>query len=46
MQAMRLMEYKRIDCKPLISAIMPLQDVQQAFDSLYQGKNLVVLLKP
>ena len=46
MQAMRLMEYKRIDCKPLISEIMPLQDVQRAFDSLYQGKNLIVLLKP
>jgi hypothetical protein len=25
---------------------MPLADVQQAFDSLYQGKNALVMLKP
>ena len=46
LQAMKMMEYKRINCKPLVSAIMPLKDVQQAFDSLYQGKNTLVMLKP
>ena len=46
LQAMKMMEYKRINCKPLVSAIMPLTDVQQAFDSLYQGKNTLVMLKP
>lgn len=46
MQALRLMEYKRVNCKPLISEIMPLADVKRAFDSLYQGQNLLVMLKP
>jgi len=46
MQAMRLMEYKRVNCKPIVSAIMPLEDVQKAFDSLYAGENLLVMLKP
>jgi (R,R)-butanediol dehydrogenase/meso-butanediol dehydrogenase/diacetyl reductase len=46
LQVMKLMEYKRVNCKPLISEIMPLTDVQKAFDSLYEGKNLLVMLKP
>ena len=45
-QALKMLEYKRIKCKPLVSAVMPLADVQQAFDSLYQGKNTLVMLKP
>ena len=45
-QALKMMEYKRINCRPLVSAVMPLADVQQAFDSLYQGKNALVMLKP
>jgi len=45
-QAMRLMQYKRVNCKPLISKIMPLEDVMLAFESLYNGENIVVLLKP
>jgi threonine dehydrogenase-like Zn-dependent dehydrogenase len=46
LQAMRLMEYKRVNCKPLVSEIMPLDEVNKAFDSLYQGDNLLVMLKP
>jgi len=46
LQALKMMEYKRINCRPLVSAVMPLADVQQAFDSLYQGKNALVMLKP
>ena len=45
-QAMRLMEYKQVDCRALVSAIMPLEDVQKAFDSLYAGENVLVMLKP
>jgi len=43
---MRLMEYKRVNCKQLIPKIIRLEDVQKAFDSLYQGQNLLVMLKP
>ncbi len=46
LQAMRLMEYKRVNCKPLVSAVMPLKDVKKAFDSLYSGQNLLVMLAP
>ncbi len=45
-QAMRLMEYKQVNCKPLVSEIMPLEDVTKAFDSLYEGENLLVMLEP
>ena len=45
-QAMRLMEYKQVNCKPVVSAIMPLEDVGEAFDSLYAGENLLVMLEP
>lgn len=45
-QAMKLMQYKRVDCRALISEIMPLEDVKRAFDSLYAGKNLLVMLAP
>jgi threonine dehydrogenase-like Zn-dependent dehydrogenase len=44
--ALKMLEYKRIDCRPLMSAVMPLADVQQAFDSLYQSKNTLVMLQP
>jgi (R,R)-butanediol dehydrogenase/meso-butanediol dehydrogenase/diacetyl reductase len=44
-QALKLMEYKKVNCKPLISEIMPLQDVKKAFDSLYSGQNSLVMLK-
>ena len=42
---MRLLEYKRVNVKPLIF-VMPLKDVQRAFDSLYSGESTSVLLKP
>jgi len=46
MQAMKLMQYKQVDCKKLISATMPLADVGKAFDSLYAGENILVQLAP
>ena len=45
-QAMKLMQYKRVNCRALVSEIMPLEDVKKAFDSLYAGKNLLVMLEP
>jgi len=44
--AMHLMTYGQVDVKPMISAIMPLEDVQKAFDSMYSGENITVLLEP
>jgi L-iditol 2-dehydrogenase len=45
-EAMRLMQYKQVNCKPLVSEVMPLEYVQEAFDSLYSGKNMLVMLEP
>ena len=45
-QSMRLMEYKQVNCKPLVSAVLPLEDVQKAFDSLYAAENVLVMLQP
>lgn len=44
--SLNLIAHKQINVKPLISEIMPLADVQRAFDSMYSGENIVVLLKP
>jgi len=41
-----LMAHKRVNVKPLISEIIPLEEAQRAFDSMYNGENIVVLLKP
>jgi len=46
LEAMKLMQYKQVNCKPLVSEIMPLEDVGKAFDSLYAGENLLVMLEP
>jgi threonine dehydrogenase-like Zn-dependent dehydrogenase len=45
-QALRMLEYKRINVKPLIPAVVPLHDVKKAFESLYSGENSLVMLKP
>jgi (R,R)-butanediol dehydrogenase/meso-butanediol dehydrogenase/diacetyl reductase len=44
--AMRMMANKQVDVKPLITAIMPLDEVQKGFDSVYNGENIAVLLNP
>ncbi len=44
--SMRLIANKQVNVKPLISEIIPLKDVQRAFDSVYSGENIGVLLKP
>ena len=43
--SMRLIANKQVDVKPLISEIIPIEDVQRAFDSMYSGENLAPLLK-
>ena len=45
-EAMRLMQYKQVDCRKLVSTVMPLKDVSKAFDSLYAGENVLVMLEP
>ncbi len=44
--SMRLIANKQVNVKPMISEIIPLEDVQRAFDSMYSGENIVALLKP
>jgi len=44
--ALKLMEYKRVNLRPIITEIIPLEEAQRAFDSLRKGENIAVLLKP
>ena len=43
---MNLIERKQVNVKPLISEIIPLEEAQRVFDSMYSGKNIGVLVKP
>ncbi len=43
---MRLIANGQVNYKPLTKVIMPLDDIQKAFDSMYSGENIAVLLKP
>jgi len=45
-RALNLIESKRVDVKPTISEVVPLEQVQRAFESLHTGKNIAVLVKP
>ena len=44
--AMRLIANRQVNVKPLITEIVPLQEAQRAFDSMFSGENIVALLKP
>lgn len=44
--AMKLLEYKQVNVSPVITEIIPLEEAQRAFDSLRNGTNIAVLLKP
>ncbi len=44
--ALKLIEHGRVDVKPMITKIIPLDEVQRAFDSLHTAENIAVLLKP
>jgi len=44
--AIRLLANRQVNVSPLITEILPLDDVQKAFDSAYSGRNIAVLLKP
>jgi len=44
--AMYLIAHKQVDPRPLISDVMPLENIQQALDTQYNGENIAVLLKP
>ncbi|MDD4877119.1 MAG: zinc-binding dehydrogenase [Dehalococcoidales bacterium] len=43
---MNLIAHKQVNVMPMISEIVPIEEAQRAFDSMYSGENIVVLLKP
>ena len=43
---MSMIAHKQVNVKPLISEIIPLEDIQRGLDSVYSGKNIGVLVKP
>lgn len=44
--SLKLMEFRRVNIRPVITEIVPLVEAQRGFDSLHTGKNIAVLLKP
>ncbi len=44
--SLKLMEFQRVNVKPVITEIVPLVQAQRGFDSLHTAKNIAVLLKP
>ena len=44
--SLNLIAHGRVNLKPMISSIMPLDEAQKGFDSMYSGENIIVLLKP
>jgi len=44
--SLRLMEHRRVDVRPMITEVVPLEDTQRGFESLRDGQNIAVLLKP
>ena len=44
--SLRLMEHGRVDIRPMITEVIPLAEAQRAFESLREGTNIAVLLKP
>ena len=44
--SLHLISQKQIDPRPLISEVVPFTDIQRAVDSVYNGQNIAVLLKP
>lgn len=44
--AMKLIENGRVNLRPMVTEIIPLVEAQRAFDSMHNGTNIAVLLKP
>jgi (R,R)-butanediol dehydrogenase/meso-butanediol dehydrogenase/diacetyl reductase len=44
--SLNLIARKQVDVKPMISEIIPLNEVQRGFDALWSGTNIVSLVKP
>ena len=44
--SMHMISHKQIDPRPLISEIIPPEDIQRGIDSVYSGENIAVLIKP
>ena len=44
--AMKLIENGQVNLKPMVTEVIPLVEAQRAFDSLHEGTNVAVVLKP
>ena len=44
--AMKLIENGQVNLKPIVTEVIPLEEAQRAFDSLHNGTNVAVVLKP
>ena len=44
--AVKLIENGQVNLKPIVTEVIPLEEAQRAFDSLQNGTNVAVVLKP
>lgn len=44
--SMKLIENGQVNLKPMVTEVIPLEEAQRAFDSLHNGTNIAVVLKP
>ena len=44
--AMKLIENGQVNLRPMVTEVMPLEEAQTAFDSLHDGTNVAVVLRP
>jgi len=44
--SMKLIENGQVNLKPMVTEVIPLDEAQRAFDSLHEGTNVAVVLKP
>ncbi len=44
--SLALLQYGRVNIKPVLTEVVPLAEIQRGFESLRMGKNIAVLIKP
>jgi Zn-dependent alcohol dehydrogenase len=44
--ALTLIATRQVDVTPMISEMLPLDEVQRGFDALWSGKNIVSMVQP
>jgi threonine dehydrogenase-like Zn-dependent dehydrogenase len=44
--SLNLIAHKRVNVKPMITEVVPLDEIQRGYDTRWSGKNIVALVEP